>query len=70
MTYCNSIRVICVDLYRQVLNETNFDKDSLIENKERNTGQLIHTLEHKHLYYEKECENTRIFEIMNTGKAI
>ena len=66
MTYCKSIRVILVDLYRQV-HMRFIDKDSLIENKERNTGQLFQALKHKHLYYEKEYENTRIFEIMNTG---
>ena len=66
MTYCKSIRVICVDLYRQVPMRL-IDKDSLIENKERNTGRLIHALKHEHLYFEKEYENTRIFEIMNTG---
>ena len=55
-----------MDLYRQVHMRL-IDKDSLIENKERNNGQLFQALKHEHLYYEKEYENTRIFEIMNTG---
>ena len=37
------------------------DKDSVIENKERNTGQLIHALKHEHLYFEKEHEKYEDF---------